>query len=84
MFIDFFRERSGGERERKRNISVREKHLLVASCTQLGIEPAAFLVYRQMLQPTEPPSQGYDQRYLADEGEAPTHQFSIEGLCGEP
>ena len=32
MIIDF-REGEGGERERKRNIDMREKHPLVASCT---------------------------------------------------
>ena len=73
-FIYLFLERGEGrEKERERNIDVREKRQSIASHTHpnWGSKPATWacaltgnwtcnlLVYRMMLQPTEPPGQGF-------------------------
>ena len=98
-FIDFRerrRERVGGG-ERDWDIDMREKHQSIASCTHPNwrlspqpkyvpwpwIAPAAVLVYRMTLQPTEPPGQGsmtfFDDCLLTDLAKMKTLQWAFAG-----
>ena len=57
MSIDF--RESGRVREKERNIDVINIDWLSSVCSLMGDQTNNLLVYRSILQPTEPPGQGF-------------------------